>query len=94
MGVTILSIIVLILGILSIMSPLVTGAAVATLVGALLVAARITRVLWAAKAETFGRGALEFLLGGVTAFAGVLTLARPLVGLASLTIQMADITFE
>jgi len=54
--VTILGIIVLILGILSIMPPLVTGAAVATLVGALLVAAGITRVLWAAKAETFGRG--------------------------------------
>ena len=85
----ILGIIVLILGTLSIMSPLVAGTAVATLVGVLLVAAGITRVLWAFKAETFGRGALAFLLGGVTAFAGVVTLVRPLVGLASLTMVLA-----
>ena len=62
-AVLILGIIVLILGTLSIMSPLVAGTAVATLVGVLLVAAGITRVLWAFKAETFGRGALAFLLG-------------------------------
>lgn len=86
---TLLGIIVLVLGILSIMSPLVAGAAVATLVGALLVAAGITRVFWAFKAETFGRGALAFLLGGITAFAGVVTLARPLLGLASLTMVLA-----
>lgn len=88
-AVLILGIIVLILGTLSIMSPLVAGTAVATLVGVLLVAAGITRVLWAFKAETFGRGALVFLLGGVTAFAGVVTLVRPLVGLASLTMVLA-----
>jgi uncharacterized membrane protein HdeD (DUF308 family) len=56
------------------------------MVAILLVAAGIVRMLWAFKAESFGKGILAFLLGGLTLGVGIVVLARPLVMLASLTL--------
>lgn len=85
----IFGILVVILGILSISAPLVAGTAVAAIVGFVLIAAGIVRAVWAFKAATFGQGVMAFLFGGITVVAGVLILARPLVGLASLTMLLA-----
>lgn len=82
-----------IFGILAIMAPLFTGAAVTILVGVLMIAAGITRGVFAFRAQTFGKGVLAFLLGAIIAFAGVLLLARPLIGLASLTVVLAAFFF-
>lgn len=82
-----------IFGILAIMAPLFTGAAVTILVGVLMIAAGITRGVFAFRAQTFGKGVLAFLLGAIIAFAGVLLLARPLNGLASLTVVLAAFFF-
>ena len=82
-----------IFGILAIMAPLFAGTAVTILVGVLMIAAGITRGVFAFRAQTFGKGALAFLLGAIIALAGVLVLARPLVGLASLTVVLAAFFF-
>ncbi len=82
-----------IMGLLAIMAPLFTGAAVTILVGILMLAAGITRGVFALRAQTFGKGALMFLLGGIVALGGLLLLARPLIGLASLTMVLAAFFF-
>ncbi len=82
-----------IMGLLAIMAPLFTGAAVTILVGILMLAAGITRGVFAFRAQTFGKGALMFLLGGIVALGGLLLLARPLIGLASLTMVLAAFFF-
>ena len=82
-----------IFGILAIMAPLFTGAAVTILVGVLMIAAGITRGVFAFRAQSFGKGALAFLLGAIIAFGGVLLLARPLIGLASMTAVLAVFFF-
>ena len=82
-----------IMGLLAIMAPLFTGAAVTILVGILMLAAGITRGVFAFRAQTFGKGALMFFLGGIVALGGLLLLARPLIGLASLTMVLAAFFF-
>ena len=82
-------ILVVILGIMAVMSPLVAGKAVAMMVAIMLIVAGIFRLMWAFEAESFGKGALTFLIGGLTLVAGVLMLARPYIGLASITLLLA-----
>ena len=82
----IFGILVLITGLLAISSPFVAGQAVAIFVGVLLLVAGVVRVIWAFREETFGKGLLAFLLGGITAIAGVAVIAQPVMGLASLTL--------
>lgn len=85
----IFGILVLIAGLLAIVSPFVAGQAVAIFVGILLLVAGVIRVIWAFRKETFGKGLFAFLLGGITAIAGVAVLGQPVVGLASLTLLLA-----
>lgn len=85
---TFLGIVLLILGMLAIAAPMFAGAAVSTMVAILLMAAGICRLIWAFRAETFGKGVLAFLLGGLTLGVGIVMLARPLIGLASLTLVL------
>jgi uncharacterized membrane protein HdeD (DUF308 family) len=86
---TVFGIAVLILGILAIMAPMAAGIATSSLVAILLIVAGIVRIVWAFKAGSFGKGVLAFLIGGVSVFSGILVLARPLLGLASLTLLLA-----
>jgi uncharacterized membrane protein HdeD (DUF308 family) len=86
-------VVVIVFGTLAILAPFLTGVAVSLLVGALLVAAGIVRLVWAFKAGSFGRGLLAFLLGGVSLACGAIMLAQPLLGLASLTLVLAAYFF-
>ncbi len=79
-----------ILGVLAIMAPMVSGIAVSLMVAILLMAAGIARTTFAFKAESFGKGVLVFLFGGVTILFGLLMLARPLLGLASITLVLVS----
>lgn len=85
---SVLGIAMVILGVLSMMAPLVTGVAVAVLVGVLLTAAGIARSVLAFKAGSFGKGVLSFLIGGLTVLCGLVMLGRPLFGLTSLTLVL------
>ncbi len=79
----------MLLGILAIASPLVTGVAVAILVGTVLLAEGVSKIVYAFKAPSWGTG-LWGLLGGALAFVcGLLVLGHPLFGLGFLTLLLA-----
>ena len=75
----------LILGILAIAAPLLSGIAVSTMIGILVFIAGVSQLIWAFGASSFGKGVLTFLFGGISIVAGVLFVARPLLGLATIT---------
>ena len=83
-GIKIWGWIVMIMGILALASPFVSGVAVVYMVGAMLVIAGISRLIEAFQ----GGGFWEGLLGVITAVAGVITIAHPLLGLATLTMVL------
>ena len=79
-----------ILGVLAIMAPMLSGIAVSLMVAILLMAAGIARTTFAFKAESFGKGVLVFFFGGFTILCGLVMLARPLLGLASITLVLVS----
>ena len=79
----------IIFGILAMFMPLFSGLTVTALVGVLMIAAGITRTIFAFKAESFGKGILVFLFGGISIVCGVIILIHPLLGLATLTLVLA-----
>ena len=85
---TTMGIAILVLGVLALIAPFLAGTAVVVLVAVALIAAGIANVLFAFKADSLGRGILAGLFGGVAVLAGVAMLARPLLGLASLTMLL------
>jgi len=85
----IFGIFLIVLGLLSIAAPLITGVAIVILVGILMIAGGIIRLLWAFRSNSVGKGILSVILGGLFILAGAVVLARPLLGLASLTMVLA-----
>lgn len=86
---TFLGIVLLVLGALAMLAPFVTGIAIATLVGVLVVAAGIAQVIFALQAGSLARGILAGLLGLLTLACGVLMIAHPILNLAFLTLLLA-----
>lgn len=86
---TVLGVVTIILGILAMMAPFMAGMSIAVLVGIILFAAGIMRMIWAFGAESFGQGLLKFAVGGLTLLAGILMLARPLFALGTITVFLA-----
>ena len=82
----ILGIATIILGIIAIGSPLMTGSVVSAIIGIVLVIAGIFELIIAFAADSFKAGTLAFIGGAVTIIAGGLLIARPVVGSAVLTI--------
>ena len=82
---TVLGIATIIFGILAMMMPMISGITVAAIVAVLLIAGGIARTIFAFKAGSLGRGLLMFLFGGLSILCGIVMLARPLLGLASIT---------
>jgi uncharacterized membrane protein HdeD (DUF308 family) len=88
-----LGILLLVLGVVCIVSPLVSGMAVELLVGGVMLVAGVAKLFHAGRARSWGSGMGEFLLGMFTALAGLLLLAHPLAGLAFLTLLLAGFFF-
>lgn len=86
---TVFGIIAIILGVLAMLAPVVTGLSIALALGVLVVVAGIVRILWAFHAGSFGRGLLMFAIGGLTALCGIALLAHPLLTTELLTILLA-----
>lgn len=76
---------IMLLGMLCVMTPFLSGIAVNTMVAILITAAGLTMTTYAFKAGAFGKGLLQFLFGGITILAGVAMLARPMLGLYTMT---------
>ncbi len=75
-----------VLGVIALLAPLTSGLLFDILFGALLTGAGIVEFIDAFRSGTWQRGALLALAGLVTLAAGVLYIARPLVGLLALTV--------
>jgi uncharacterized membrane protein HdeD (DUF308 family) len=86
---TIVGVALAIVGLLALGAPLWAGTTVTLLVGCLVLAAGVGQCVFAFEARSFGRGALSFLLGGLTVVCGVVMVAHPLLNLAFLTLALA-----
>ena len=86
---TIYGVIAIILGILAMLAPGVTGLSVAMLVGVFVVVAGIVRMIWAFQAGSLGRGLLMFAIGGLTLLVGLALVANPLFATGVLTIVLS-----
>jgi uncharacterized membrane protein HdeD (DUF308 family) len=82
-------IILLICGVFALGSPLVAGVSVTIMVGTLLIIGGISQCFLAFQAGAFGKGLLIFLMGALTAVAGIYLLGQPVAGLATITIFLA-----
>ena len=84
-----LGIITIILGILAIAAPLIVGLSVALLVGLFVVAGGISRMVWAFRAGSLGKGLLTFAIGGLTLLCGIALATHPLFTSGVLTVFLA-----
>lgn len=85
----IFGILTIVLGVLAMGAPMMTGMTVSIMVGFLMIAAGVFRTLFAFSAQSWGKGVLAFVLGVLTILAGVWLLARPLQGVLTLTLILA-----
>ena len=82
---TVSGFLLVVLGILAIATPFVSGVAASTLVSAIMIAAGMTLLFFCFKAESFGRGIGQFLLGSLTVVGGSFMLMEPVLTLFTLT---------
>jgi len=88
-GMTIFGVIAIILGFLCMLTPLVTGLAVAIMVGGLILIGGIVRIIWAFKADTLGRGIVRGAIGVLTLVCGLFLVSDPLLATGFLTILLS-----
>ena len=86
---TIFGIISIILGMLAMLVPGLTGLSVVLLMGGFVLLAGIVRIIWAFRAGSLGKGLLMFAIGGLTLLCGIVLLANPLFASGVLTFLLA-----
>ena len=86
---TFFGVIAIILGILAMMMPGLTGVSVVYLLGLIVLVAGIVRMIWAFQAGGLGKGLLKFAIALLTLLAGFVLLAHPLIASGVLTIMLA-----
>jgi len=84
-----MGILTIIFGVLAMMMPYITGQSVLTLVGILVMAGGIMRMIWAFKAGSLGKGILVFVIGGLTLLAGFWVITEPFIAAGALTIVLS-----
>jgi len=89
----VLGIVLVVLGVLALGAPLITGLAVAYTVGFLIIVSGVGQTFYAFQAESWQDGILKFLLGALGVVAGVLVVAHPLFSLGWLTLVLAAYFF-
>jgi uncharacterized membrane protein HdeD (DUF308 family) len=77
-------VITMLLGLFAMFTPMLTGFSILLLLGVIVMAAGIMRMLWAFKAGSVGRGLLMFVLGLLTLAVGLLLLVNPAVSVTIL----------
>jgi uncharacterized membrane protein HdeD (DUF308 family) len=85
---TTLGVLTIVLGVLAMLTPMLTGFSVMLMVGALVVIAGFMRMIWAFRAGSLGKGLLVFALGGLTLLCGVALVANPLFAASVLTLVL------
>jgi uncharacterized membrane protein HdeD (DUF308 family) len=79
---------IMILGVLAIMTPFVSGVAVTMLLAVVVTAAGLTITMYCFKAGSFGKGLLQFLFGGITILCGVSMFFTPVESMMTLTMVL------
>lgn len=79
----------IIFGILAIAMPWVAGQSILMMIGILVMAAGIMRMIWAFQAGSLGKGILVFLIGVLTLIAGVAVISHPLMSSAVLSVLLS-----
>ncbi len=79
---------VMIMGILAIMAPFLTGIGTTLLLAILVTAAGLMITVYAFKAGSFGKGLLQFLFGGITIVCGIFMFITPGLSMLSLTMVL------
>jgi len=82
-------VIAIILGMLAMLTPGLTGISVIFLLGVFVLVGGIVRIIWAFEAGSFGKGVLMFAIGGLTLLCGIILVANPLFASGVLTIMLA-----
>jgi uncharacterized membrane protein HdeD (DUF308 family) len=83
-----LGVLMVITGLLSIASPMLSGLGVTLFVGIALIIGGIARTIGVFHSGSFGQGALALIGGVLTSVAGVVLATRPGIGLATLTLAL------
>ena len=86
---TTFGVIAIILGMLAMLTPGLTGISVIFLLGVFVLVGGIVRIIWAFQAGSFGKGVLMFAIGGLTLLCGIVLVANPLFASGVLTIMLA-----
>jgi len=81
-------VITMLLGVFAMFTPMLTGFSLLLLLGVVVMAAGILRMIWAFKAGSVGRGMLMFVLGLLTLAVGLLLLVNPVFAAMSVTILL------
>lgn len=82
-------VLVVIFGVLAMASPMMTGVVVSIFVGALMLVMGVLRIVAAFKSGQWGSGIVGTLIGLLGVAAGIILLARPMLGLATLALLLA-----
>lgn len=86
---TALGILTILLGIVALFAPGITGMSIVAIIGALVLVGGIFRLIWSFRSGSFGKGLIGFALGVLTIIAGIILLSSPVIASAMLTIFLA-----
>lgn len=86
---TMLGVVILILGVLSLLAPMVTGVAITILIGLLFLLTGVVQCVVATHARAWGPGLLAFGMGAISILAGIYLVAFPEPGVLVLTLFLA-----
>jgi uncharacterized membrane protein HdeD (DUF308 family) len=81
-------VIAIILGVLALLAPGLTGLSIMTFLGIIVLLGGIVRMLWAFKADSLGKGIWVFVIGLLTMLAGIALLANPVFAAGMLTVML------
>jgi len=76
---------VMLLGVLAVSTPFISGVAASSFVTILIIAAGLAMTTYAFKAGSFGKGLLQFLFGGITIVCGAVMFMAPMLNMFALT---------
>jgi uncharacterized membrane protein HdeD (DUF308 family) len=86
---TVFGVLAIVLGLLTIATPALVGTSALVILGVLVLAAGLVRIIWAFSSGTVGKGILMFAIGLLTAVCGLSLIVNPLFASGVLSIVLA-----
>jgi uncharacterized membrane protein HdeD (DUF308 family) len=86
-------IVAIVMGVLAMLAPGLTGLSIAVMIGLLVIVAGVVRMVWASQTDSVGRGLMTFAIGGLTLLCGIGLVSNPLFAAGTLTIILTAYFF-